>query len=182
MSKKRQPKKPANVYGGSGDDERGTWCTPKWLAEKLGPFDLDPCSNPRSHIQATETRMLERGQDGLLHVTSDCPATRALKRPFDHLRVFINPPYANGQVIRWLQAYEHTRFCFLLRFDPSTDWFIELYRRTGLVCVPRGRRVNFEPPPGVTGSSNTIPHALFYKYAADATKEILRACIAWRPR
>lgn len=163
--------KKANTYGGSGDDERGAWCTPKWLAEKLGAFDLDPCSNPRAHIDARVRLTLENGHDGLRYCVG----------PDE--RVFINPPYANGQVIRWFRAYQHTRFCFLLRFDPSAKaWFTELYRSTGLVCVPRGRRVNFEPPPGVTGSSNTIPHALFYKHAEDAPDALLRACIAWRPR
>jgi hypothetical protein len=28
------------------------WCTPWALAIALGKFDLDPCSNPRSHIRA----------------------------------------------------------------------------------------------------------------------------------
>lgn len=173
----------ANVLGGSGDEERGTWCTPKWLAEKLGPFDLDPCSNPRSHIEADTRCMLEDGGNGL---SDDRPGSYRSAAFYglahEHTRVFVNPPYAHGQVIRWVRHYAHTRWCFLLRFDPSTDWFVELYRQTSLVCVPRGRRVNFEPPPGVKASSNTIPHALFYRHAEDATSAILRACIAWRPR
>lgn len=175
-------RKRSNVNGGSGEPDRGTWCTPSWLAEQLGAFDLDPCSNPRSHVQADVRLMLENGDNGLLHVESDEASTRALKCPYAHVRTFINPPYENGAVIRWVRAYAHTRFCFLLRFDPSTDWFSELYRLTGLVCLPRGRRLNFEPPPGVTASTNTFPHALFYKHADDATEAVLRACFAWRPR
>jgi hypothetical protein len=39
--------------------------TPRDLAIDLGWFDLDPCSNPLSHIQARTAYALERGQDGL---------------------------------------------------------------------------------------------------------------------
>jgi len=84
-------------------------------------------------------------------------------------------------VLRWIRAYAHTRFCFLLRFDPSTKWFAELYDVCELVAIPRGRRINFEPPPGVKASSQTFPHALFYRRYADATPAVLRACISWRP-
>src|SRR5262245_47299566 len=72
---------PVNVHGGSRELSRGAWCTPKWLADLIGPVDLDPCSNPRSHIQAAEHWMLELGQNGLL------------AKPSSVYRVFINPPY-----------------------------------------------------------------------------------------
>ena len=165
-----------NVHGGSGDPDRGTWCTPAWLAELIGKFDLDPCSNSRSHVRATVRRALEDGDDGL------DPDWLLSPLVVNGPRVFVNPPYENGSVPRWIAGYAHTRFCFLLRFDPSTDWFADLYRRSELVAVPRGRRINFEPPPGVRASSNTFPHALFYRHAEDATPALLRACFAWRTR
>lgn len=161
-----------NVHGGSRDPNRGSWCTPKWLADLIGPFDLDPCSNPRSHIQATKTYQLERGQDGLFVPGSELATER----------VFINPPYEHDSVLRWYQAYKHTRWCFLLRFDPSTDWFDQIYDAAELVAVPRGRRVNFEPPPGVKASSNAIAHALYYRYAADVPDAVVRACVTWRKK
>jgi hypothetical protein len=40
-------------------------CTPRDLAHDLGEFDLDVCSNARSHIRARASYVLERGQDGL---------------------------------------------------------------------------------------------------------------------
>lgn len=162
---------------GSHKDEAGlavrdSWCTPRWLTEAIGDVDLDPCSNERSHVAAFDVFRLDRGQDGLtLSATVDAKT-----------HVFVNPPYSKGQVIRWVKAYEHTRFCFLLRFDPSTEWFAELYRRAALVCLPRRRRINFEPPPGVKASSNVFPHALFYAHVEDATPAVLRACFSWRTR
>lgn len=154
--------------------DRDTWCTPKWLAAALGSFDLDPCSNPRSHIEAIYSYQLERGEDGLKLLTSKWIDGGSV-------RTFVNPPYSSGQVKRWVQAYAHTRFCFLLRFDPSTAWFREIYQHCGLVCVPR-KRVNFDPPPGVKAFSNVYPHALFFARLEDASEQIKRLSYAWRPR
>ncbi|HVK89492.1 MAG TPA: hypothetical protein VM513_35460 [Kofleriaceae bacterium] len=179
-------KRTANVHGGSREPERGTWCTPKWLAELVGPWDLDPFSNPRSHVVSRMRCMLEDGGDGLGDHT--IPGTffqggaRGLGPDIvgTAARVWFQPPYTI--VLEAFEHYKHTRFGALLRFDPSTEWFSRIYRASELVCVPRRRRVNFEPPPGIRSSSSSVPHALFYRRAEDATPAVLRACIAWRPR
>lgn len=167
-----------NPAGGSGDKEgRDSACTPKWLADLLGKFDLDPCSNPRSHIQAQRRLMLENGSDGLypnLGVGGYVYSKRLGGRQYvDAVTAkcftFINPPYARGQVIRWVKHWRHTRFCYLLRWDPSTEWFGELICHCTHVWFP-ARRINFEPPPGVTFSSNPFPHAL---YLRDPDQEML---------
>jgi hypothetical protein len=151
--------------------DRDSWTTPAWITEALGPFDLDPCSNARSLVRAQQTFELGRGEDGLALATT----VEA------DMRVFINPPYSSGQVIRWAQAYAHTRFCFLLRFDPSTAWFRYLYQHSQLVCVTR-KRVNFDPPPGVKAFSNVYPHCLFFARLEDASEQIKRLSFAWRTR
>jgi hypothetical protein len=129
---------------------RDSWCTPRWLAEILGEFDLDPCSNPFSHIQAKTKISLETGGDGLDHYTAD--STRA----------FINPPYSRNQVMKWVDQYYYTDFTFLLRWDPSTQWFRKIWHASNYIWFAN-RRINFEPPPGVSSSSNPYPHALFFK-------------------
>lgn len=167
--------KTANAKRDAGTSpDRDSWCTPKWLADALGSFDLDPCSNARSHIDAIYSYQLERSEDGLKLLTSKWMDASSVK-------TFINPPYSSGQVMRWAQAYAHTRFCFLVRFDPSTAWYRFLYQRSGLVCVPR-KRVNFEPPPGVKAFSNVYPHVLFFARLEDASEQIKRLSFAWRPR
>lgn len=177
------PSSPARVSGEeAGDDQepepeveidRDTWCTPKWLTDAIGPWDLDPCANERSHVQASrEFRLDERGEDGLF---------MASKVDAKH-RVFINPPYSD--VLPWIEAYAHTRFCFLLKFDPSTEWFATLMQHTKLVLFPRGTRVQFEAPEGVPADkakANQFPHALFYARAEDATDAIRDVCFQpWR--
>lgn len=150
--------------------DRDTWCTPKWITEAIGSFDLDPCSNERSHVRARMALDLDRGQDGLVGADVVDVGQRA----------FINPPYSD--VPPWVAAYKHTRFCFLLKLDTSTRWFAELYAATALILIPR-RRVNFEPPPGVPPDkavAQQFPHALFYAHAEDATDAIRELCWAWR--
>lgn len=157
----------------ASDDEpdRDTWVTPRKLARDVGPWDLDPCSNSRSHILAKRQFDLERrGEDGLVLARYVSARTR----------VWCNPPYSHGNVIRWVRAYRHTRFCFLLRLDPSTMWFAELWPYAHAMCFLRLERVAFEPPPGlkVVGDNhnNPFPHALIYAHADDITPAVRRAC------
>lgn len=168
------------VQSEEGDDffddidspDRDTWVTSKWIADAVGEFDLDPCTNPRSHIRSKRRFVLEEGRDGL-------KLARYVGRSS---RTWINPPYSRGQVIQWVRAYKHTRFCFLVRLDMSTDWFDELVASTELILVPRGRRIDFEPPPGVKSSSNPYPHGFLYRHFEDASPEIRALCYALEPR
>lgn len=154
------------------DIDRDTWCTPSWITEAIGTWDLDPCSNERSEVKSTRTFLLDRGEDGLELAAGVKKAER----------VYINPPYSD--VTPWIEAYKHTRFCFLLKFDPSTKWFELLMKHTGLVLFPRGTRVEFKAPPGVpTSGSNPFPHALFFARRELAAKAIKKLChVPWMPR
>jgi len=152
--------------------DRDTWCTPREFTEALGPVDLDPCANERSHVQAATSFDLElRGEDGLELAKTVKPETLT----------FLNPPYSN--VMPWIVAYAHVRFCFLLKFDPSTKWFTELLKHTGLVLIPKGTRVQFEAPPGVPknkSEANQFPHAFFFALEEDAPQALLDRCYVWR--
>jgi hypothetical protein len=139
-----------NPYGGADPDARQHWCTPKWLANLIGPVDLDPCSNERSHIQARIKWQPPR----------DALAIRTFPTGWT---IYCNPPYGRGEVERWVASFSRANFLFLLRFDPSTIWFARLMKHRPYVWFPRGRRIAFEPPPGVAASSNPFPHALFCK-------------------
>jgi len=160
-----------NKYGGSGEKEdRDGACTPKWIADALGRFDLDPCSNDRSHISAHHCVCLSvEGSNGLPEPGVDSRWLGAgtywwahdLCQAGKHTDTFCNPPYARGQVIRWARHYSHTNFTFLLRWDVRTKWFAELFPKCWGFWFPR--KCEFEPPPGVTFSSNPYPHALYFR-------------------
>lgn len=174
-----------DVRGNSGDPTRGTWCTPKPLAEAVGPFDIDPFSNPRSHIVSTRRAMLEDGGDGF--GTADAGSYRSGPAPHGYgvalaeTRVWLQPPYAKGFVQRAFDHYRHTRFTALLRFDPRPPWWHAVYNASELVAVIA---VEFEPPPGVKDrGGNSYPHALYYRRAEDVTEAVLRmAAAVWRKK
>lgn len=181
-----------NPKGGSGDEDRGTWCTSKEWATAVGPWDLDPFSNPRSHILSAARCMLEDGGDAFceappgggppgMYLTGNAHGATPMTGKADELtRVWIQPPYE--LVAEAIAHYGHTRFCALLRWSPDVKaWFPELWRRTAVVCHPFAERMEFEPPPGVDKSGDMpFPHALYYAHEADVTDEVRARCIVWR--
>jgi hypothetical protein len=191
----KRVKSTANVNGGSGDVERGSYCTPKKYADAVGPWDLDPFSNPRSHIVSTLSCQLERGDNGLFvpqtpgsywvapsgDVVAACEAMQRgeieMSIARSTTRVWFQPPY--DIVEQALAHYGHTRFCALLRLDTSTEWFRALWQLTDVIAIPL-ERLEFEAPPGVETSANPYPHALYYAREADVTDEIRKLCIVLR--
>lgn len=170
--------KPANVFGGSKDPNRGKYCTPKKWADAVGCWGLDPFSNPRSHIVADRRCMLEDGGNGLLDkaVLGSYSAPPAFGRADESTSVWIQPPYEI--VDEAIAHYGHTRFCALLRWAPDTDWFELIWKLTRVVCFPL-ERLDFEPPPGIQTSANPFPHAFYYSHFDLVTDEMRKACLVW---
>lgn len=154
----------ANVLGGSNDPVRGTWCTPQKMVDVIGPVAIDPCSNPRSLIQAEVALSLENGDDGLYGKPGQIWVGRdACAYDVDpNEKHFINCPYGHDVVERWIDHWGHANFIFLLRFDTSTKWFRKLLPLCSYLWLPPWR-VNFIPPPGKKASNNAYPHALYLK-------------------
>lgn len=186
---KRQ--KRVNVHGGSKDGkDRSAWCTELAIARAVGPWDLDPFTNERSHIEADHECILARGDDGFGDGTPgsyfiadpDGPDMHRGKRGWFHVattttKTWGQPGY--DWVRRAFEHYAHTRWCFLLRDDPRvSSWFKRIYLASELIV--RLRKCEFEPPPRVKGSSSPFPHALFYRHAEDATEAVLRRGYAVR--
>lgn len=172
--------KPATVSGGSGELDRGAWCTSKKWTDRVGEWDVDPFSNPRSTLVATIRCMLENGGNGLADLEvpgswiagGEQPETGVADQ---NMKIWGQPPYSI--VEQAVAHYRHTRFCFLLRLDPSTGWFETLWERTQVLAIPLGDREMFSPPPGVEASSNPQPHAFYYANPEDITPAIAETCI-----
>jgi hypothetical protein len=150
-----------------------SWCTPKALADALGRFDLDPCSNERSHVQADLMLQLEplelRETDS---VTTDF-INLLSRRQADGLAydwgrgsVWCNPPYSNP--LPWaLKLRDHEGpWCALLKLDPSTRWWAALMDASPTVA-PFRKRIKFEGAPGEPTMTANFPSVLVYS--------------AWRP-
>lgn len=168
-----------NVFGGSGKKEqRDSACTPKWIAELIGRVRLDPATNPRSNIDSEFRCMLEDGGNGLEREGRDPGRFKpggqhVLFKAMPSWDVFINCGYNRGEVERWIAHYGHTRFIFLLKWSPDTEWFAKLFPLCDYVWFPLVR-VDFDPPPGVEFSSNPLPHALYLRKPSDELLSRLR--------
>lgn len=181
----------ANVKGGSGETDRGMWCTSAKWAAAVGPWELDPFSNPRSRILSGKRCMLEDGGDAFggetpgetigryRTGTSHGQASAIGVADYD-ARVWIQPPYE--LVAQAIAHFGHARFCALLRWSPDVKaWFPQLWQLTAVVCFPLGERMEFDPPPGVEKSGDMpFPHALYYADERDVTDEVRKLCIVWR--
>lgn len=187
-----------SVRGASGDPARGSYCTPRYVAEALPTFDLDAFSNDRSHIRARVSLALERGEDGYgngeagtfkarrsesLSRLASCAlhtdlGEYAIRRATSTTRVWIQPDYTD--VLRACRHYLHTRFVALLRFDPRPEWADLIGGASEWIGVlsnsPGRSSFEFEAPPSVTASSNTFPHALYARRYEDVTQGMKALC------
>lgn len=113
-------------------DSTDAQCTPRDLALDLGRFGIDVCTNPRSHIVASRSCMLELGQDGLSDDWRDHTGL-----PLD---AYCNWPFSAPMA--WCERLRAHRggWCGLGKLDPTTKWFAEL-----LAKGPTGSRAKWAP-------------------------------------
>lgn len=188
-SARRKARGVANLIGGSGEVDRGKWCTSEKWARAVGSVDLDPFSNPNSLVAARARCMLENGGDGFggvapgsspgLHLIGGAAGATQLSAVADaETRVWIQPPY--DIVLDVIAHYGHTRFIALLRFSPDVEWYRRLMPLTCAVAFPL-ERMAFKAPPGIPDPDAPIPypHALYYADARDITPEVRALCQIW---
>lgn len=127
-----------------------SWCTPKWLADLLGRFDLDPCSNERSHIIAG------------LYCRLDAIALKlrdGLALDWEERSVYVNPPFSDVGPWATKLAGHAGAWCALVKLDPSTRWFATLMSANPTVA-PFKKRIKFEGDRAMTAN---FPCALVFK-------------------
>lgn len=127
-----------------------SWCTPKWLADLLGDyFDVDPCSNTRSHIRARiwhgPEHAREEYRDGLARGWVGS--------------AFVNPPFSNVQPWAIRLALHPSPWCALVKLDPTTRWWATLMSANPSVA-PFKKRIKFEGDRAMTAN---FPCCLVWK-------------------
>lgn len=142
--------------------DNDSWCTSRDLAKLLGHFSTDPCSNPRSWIQADQCYMLEAGQNGL-------------ERRWGY-SVFVNGPYSDP--FPWCKrlAKHDGPWCALWKLDPTTEWFAVLLN-SGAIYAPFRKRLKFERPDKPPLTAN-FPSVLVYR---DWSPSPALADLLWKP-
>lgn len=117
--------------GGHHSHKAGTveWLTPPTVIAALGPFSLDPCAPPHQPYPTAE-RVFTRRENGLIQRW--------------HGRVWLNPPYSNGEIEKWLaRMAEHDHGTALIFARTETDaFFRHVWERATALLFMRGR-INF---------------------------------------
>lgn len=138
--------------------------TPGWLSERLGRFHFDPCSNPRSVIQADWSFSLEKGIDGL--------KMRWIGDGYMNFPYSLPLPWCDKLHVEF--ALEHcTSMVTLCKLDTSTAWWHSLTRPHPLTGAtpeiwPFKKRIEYDEPAELTAER----HRLHYerKTLRDAAK------------
>lgn len=155
---------------------RDAWCTPEPLAKLLPPRDrlMDPCSNPRSFVDAEIRCMLEQGRNGqtepwqkLVYVNAGfsdlMPWVVKLRAEKERSRAALVEIHYSSTGRRVPAAYPLAGClegaCFMVNTDNSTQWWQAL--TDALPCLLHlDRRQPFVPHPGVAKSTNNKPQSL----------------------
>lgn len=141
---------------GIGSHERAVagatdeWLTPPWLLERLGAFDLDPCS-PADRPWPTAGRHLTRRENGLTSPWSG--------------RVWCNPPYSDAY--RWLArcAAHGDAVALVFARTETAGFFGSVWQRASALLFLRGR-LTFHYPDGRPGAGNAGAPSVLVAYGA----------------
>jgi hypothetical protein len=116
------------------------WYTPQWLIEKLGPFDLDPCSPMVPPFQIAPVSY-NKEQDGLTH---EWP-----KESF----VWLNPPYSRLLLKKFvIKMVEHNNGIALLINRQDNLLFQDIIFPKAASMIFMRHRVKFLRPEGESGN------------------------------
>lgn len=109
--------------------------TPRWILDRLGVFDLDPCAATVRPWDIA-ARNLTEADDGLAADWRDDEA-------------FVNPPFDRYQVGRWVEKLAaHRNGVLLLHARTETAWFAPVWEHADLILF-LGQRVTFCKPDGL---------------------------------
>jgi hypothetical protein len=112
--------------------------TPKWIIDRLGPFDLDPCAaHPRPWDCA-----------GISYVAN------GLDKPWTG-RVWLNPPFDRYEVGKWIRRLaEHGNGTALLHARTEAAWFEPIWESATAILF-MADRIKFCRPDGSEQPANS---------------------------
>lgn len=121
------------------------WITPRWLIERLGPFDLDPCAS-KMQPWPTATHHFTVDDDGL-------------KQSWDG-EVWLNPPYGR-ETWMWMSklAYHGTGIALIFARTETAGFFAQVWAQATSLLFIKGR-LDFHRPDGSTERNAGAPSVL----------------------
>lgn len=132
-----------------------SWITPKWLIDRIGPFDLDPCACVPQPWPCAARSYTENG----------------LLLPWDGF-VWMNPPYGRA-LGDWLNRLaDHGSGIALVFARTETDAFFSgVFGRAASLLFLRGR-LTFHFPDGSPAPHNSGGPSVLVGYGALATERL----------
>jgi hypothetical protein len=133
--------------------------TPRWLIDRLGPFDLDPCAaEPRPWDCAAEN-WTERGLD----------------REWRGL-IWLNPPFNRYVVAQWIDRLAHhpEGGIALLHARTETDWFEPIWRAASAILF-MADRIKFCRPDGTEQPANSGAPPVLVAFGYRASDRLVRS-------
>jgi DNA N-6-adenine-methyltransferase (Dam) len=127
-------------------------CTPRWILDALGPFDLDPAAASPRRWDCAKNNFTE-ADDGL-------------SRPWVG-RVFLNPPFNRFEVGRWIQRLaDHGHGTALLHARTEASWFEPIWKSaSGILFL--ADRIKFYRPDGTEQPYNSGAPPVLVAFSAD---------------
>jgi hypothetical protein len=139
-----------------------THITPKWIIDRLGPFDLDPCAaSPRPWNCAAVN--ITEADDGLSAPWSG--------------RVWLNPPFDRYVVALWMKRLAaHGNGIALLHARTETDWFRQAWAGAELLLF-LDRRLHFCRQDGTPHEANSGAPVVLVAFGEDCAWRLSRSGI-----
>lgn len=126
------------------------WFTPKWIIDRLGPFDLDPCTSLFRPWDTAATHYCGEEVDGL-------------SLPWKG-RVWLNPPYG-PQMGKWVNKLaEHGNGIALIFARTETRAFQDFSTAAHGILFPAGRYNFCKPHTGEASKSNAGSPSCFIAF------------------
>jgi len=136
--------------------------TPRWLLERLGPFDLDPCAATVRPWDCAARNIVE-AEDGLAAEW--------------HGRVWLNPPFDRYQVGRWIERLvEHRDGIALVHARTETAWFRPIWQSASAILF-LFERVKFCRPDGTEQQANSGAPVVLVAFGENNARCLARAGI-----
>lgn len=133
------------------------WLTPRWILDKLGKFDVDPCASTPMPWQIAD-RQLTIADNGLLAKWEG--------------RVWLNPPYSD--VTPWLARMEGMSGMSLLNSNTEVGWFQDFVWNMSHAVFFFRARIRFHRPDGSLGQTGKSGSVLV-AYSEDDAKVLYAA-------
>lgn len=128
-----------------------TWFTPKSIIEKLGSFDLDPCTSIH--------RPFDIGKDSICYDAGQ----NGLTIPWQG-RVFVNPPYGK-EIGPFIEKFSIHRDGLMLIFARMGSVYIQELLKSGAFIYCLRKRIHFLEKNGIKKTNaGTDSCFVFYNY------------------